>query len=514
MAARSLFTLVLLVLSALCFDKCASEILPGSNDGRDVDLSRRPAAQNATMRIGNWENVSPPTTMAPFLDQSQQGLAARAAHLFKRACPFTDASKKVGNCADQCCTNGVYGWCCNSMYVCGDGQSSTFCKYDSIATSTLTVTGTTAVVVTTTEAQSSPGTTVLSTITSTVVVTITRSDLETATEVRTIITTVDPRKRGIAGIPSPTQPAILSTPSAEAAKKEQQKPLAITDVSPNPRAHGRFFKRQTKTTPTVTSTRMVYVTAIRSVTVTSISVYAVTSTTATTITSTSTAAVNAKTTVTRTTTLTSTRGVTPAGGVLTGPTPSDGSGGNTNSGGSNDSGNPTDGNNGGNSGLSTGAKAGIGIGAGLGALVLGLLAAFLILRRRRQRKAETDEKVAAAVLAATAGGHNSMASPPMADKYYQYPHSNGTMSPPPPSSTGGYEMEGSQVGTQYPQSWNGSQGYEMAGTQSPSMGHAQPVFNPAMQQTQPGLKGQAMPHYAGQPQVYEMSHEPLGQKRG
>jgi hypothetical protein len=101
-----------------------------------------------------------------------------------------------------------------------------------------------------------------------------------------------------------------------------------------------------------------------------------------------------------------------------------------------------------------------------------------------------------------------------------YPHSNGTMSPPPPSSTGGYEMEGSQVGTHYPQSWNGSQGYEMAASQSPVMGHAQPVYSPVMQHPQPASAGgyggspvemqggQGMPHYGGQSQPYEMYHDP------
>ena len=75
-------------------------------------------------------------------------------------------------------------------------------------------------------------------------------------------------------------------------------------------------------------------------------------------------------------------------------------------------------------------------------------------------------------------------------------------------------MEGSQVGTQYPQSWNGSQGYEMAATQSPVQAHAQPVYSPVMQHSQPvpGQGGQAMPHYGGQPQMYEMYHEPVGHK--
>jgi len=347
------------------------------------------------------------------------------------------------------------------------------------------------------------------------VVTITRNDLETATEVRTIVVTVDPRKRGLAGIPGPTQAPSLLTPPAEAVKKEYQQPLAVTDVSPNQSIHGRFSKRQEKTTPTVILTRTAYITQIRSVTVTSISLYAVTSTTATTITSTSTAALNAKTTVTSTTTFTSTRGVTPAGGA---PNPSSGNGGGgAGTGNANENG--TTSNNGGESkGLSTGAKAGIGVGAALGALLLGLLAAFLIRRRRAQRKIETARQVDAAVFAAT-GGQTPMSSPPMTQKYAShtaqpYPHSTGTMSPP------GSELEGSC----YPQSWNGSQGYEMAATQSPVMGHAQPVYSPIMQHPQPaqgyggspvpGQGGYAMPHYAGQlqPQVHEMYHDSAGHK--
>ena len=352
--------------------------------------------------------------------------------------------------------------------------------------------------------------TVISTSTSTTVITTTRSDLQTATEIRTIVVTIDPRKRGLAGVPGPTQAPSLLTPCVKAVEKKVQHPLVVTDVSPNPTAHPRFLKRQTKSTLTDTTTLTAYITQIRRLTVTSLSIYTVTSTTETVVTLTSTAAVNAKTTVTSTTTSTATRGVTPAGGPVNpnpSPSPSNGSGG----AGASDNGSTTD-NDKPSSGLITGAKAGIGAGATLGALLLGLLAAFLIRRRRKQRKAEMAEQVNAAVLAAT-GGQATMSSPAMTEKEvshttHPYPYSNGTISPQPLGS----ELEGSH----HPQSWNASQGYELAGTQSLVMGHAQP-YSPAMQHSQPaagysGQGGYAAPHYAGQPQMHEMYTDPAGRR--
>jgi hypothetical protein len=336
------------------------------------------------------------------------------------------------------------------------------------------------------------------------VITTTRSDLQTATEIRTIVVTIDPRKRDLAGIPGPTQVPSLPTPSLKAVEMKVQHPLAVTDVSPNPTAHPRFLKRQAKSTWTDTTTLTAYITQIRRLTVTSLSIYAVTSTTETVVTLTSTAAVNAKTTVTSTTTSTATRGVTPAGGPAnpnpsSSPSPSNGSGG----AGASDNGSSTTDNDKPSSGLSTGAKAGIGAGAALGALLLGLLAAFLIRRRRKQRKADMAEKVNAAVLAAT-GGQATMSSPAMTEKEVShttqpYPHSAGTMSPYPQGS----ELEGSH---HHPQSWNGSQGYELAGTQSPVMGHSQPAAGYA------GQGGYAAPHYAGQPQMHEMYTDPAGRR--
>jgi len=132
MAVLSRSTLASFFLHAALFNQCIGEafVPVRSNDILDAHVQRRDTPQNATMGNGYWDIVKPVTTMAPLVDQS--GIAARAANLFKRACPFTDISGKSGNCANLCCGNGQYGWCCNSIYICGDGVSSSFCKYASM----------------------------------------------------------------------------------------------------------------------------------------------------------------------------------------------------------------------------------------------------------------------------------------------------------------------------------------------------------------------------------------------
>jgi hypothetical protein len=101
MAIMSLSTLVRIGLYALLFHQCAGSVyLPGNseqpNDVLDINVQRRDTPHNATMGNGYWDMVKPPTTMAPFVDQS--GLAARAANLFKRACAFTGVDRVSGNC--------------------------------------------------------------------------------------------------------------------------------------------------------------------------------------------------------------------------------------------------------------------------------------------------------------------------------------------------------------------------------------------------------------------------------
>jgi hypothetical protein len=101
MAITSLSTLVRIGLYALLFNQCAGKAyLPGNseqpNDVLDINVQPRDTPHNATMGNGYWDMVKPPTTMAPFVDQS--GLAARAANLFKRACAFTGVDRVSGNC--------------------------------------------------------------------------------------------------------------------------------------------------------------------------------------------------------------------------------------------------------------------------------------------------------------------------------------------------------------------------------------------------------------------------------
>jgi len=126
MAAISLSTLIFFLLHALFLSQCTGEAFSpaGPNDVLDVQVRQ---SDNATMGDEYWDMLKASTTMAPLTDHP--GIAARAARLFKRACTFTDASRKAGQCPDLCCTNGVFGWCCDAARICGDGVNGGYCGF-------------------------------------------------------------------------------------------------------------------------------------------------------------------------------------------------------------------------------------------------------------------------------------------------------------------------------------------------------------------------------------------------
>ncbi|KAF2831765.1 hypothetical protein CC86DRAFT_452713 [Ophiobolus disseminans] len=492
MVSSSLLTLFVHVLCAGWLGICSGHASP-------TGISTQLIRQNATMTVSSGLQLS--TTMAPMLDDSQQGLAARAYnHLFKRACPIT-ASGKAQVCDALCCGVKTFGWCCRGDQACGNGVNGGYCG--AWTTVTVPVVGFVTLfdVKTSTEVKSSPGTTQTVVISSTNVVYVTKSDIETATIVRTITVTVDKRKRRAAtATPSLTLSAqVVHTPSVVVAIRiEQQHGLVEFSKSPNYRllcfVNAKATVTQTTTQTTTRSPSPVFTPVNTPVN-----------------TPENTPANNPVTSVVGGPLVNPANnpGSSPAAGPISGavsPSSTAGGGGSGGGGGSNQSSNnTTSSNTPSSSGLSTGAKAGIGVGASLGALLLGVAAFFLLRRRRKQRKEETAAMISAAVAAANTN-NNDPRSPP-SDKYaaHSYPEvvpSTGTVSPPPV--------------------YRNSNGHEMGAGYSPAMAYAQPVsghemhadhaqsprgyemgagYSPAMAHVQPGVTGHEMD---SAPRGYEM----------
>ena len=309
--------------------------------------------------------------------------------------------------------------------------------------------------ITSTDTASYASATDVSTAYTTIITVVTRSDIDIATQIRTVTVTAgkDERKRRA---PTADAPATsISTrppqPSASSCQLGQNHVPDTPRTARDSKMHARLFnfKRQVSTiTNTVVHTSTIVQSTVIHITQTIY--YTALRTTTFTVTSTYTSAVNAKSTVTSVTTFTSTIGPASAMGASTIGTSlivgQSGQGGSTivpqttgnnvavtNSpdvGGGSSSG-------GGNT-LSTGAKAGIAVGTGGGSLVICLILGFIFRRRREKRKAEMAELVNNAVMAARNDALSPSPGHPADAKPAVFANSGTAPSPAPPSTPGMY----------------------------------------------------------------------------
>ncbi|KAH7378664.1 hypothetical protein BKA66DRAFT_587757 [Pyrenochaeta sp. MPI-SDFR-AT-0127] len=414
--------------TALVNGECRAQSAPQLED----DFNDLYHSQNAT----STADVLYAPTQRPIFekldDQQRFNPMSLAKRLVRRDCTILHFGTR-GNCGtDKCCQLNNNDWCCVQSADCGDlsGNPPAACTFPR-TTIVVSATTTAIVYITSTYAASYATATDVTTSYTTVVTVVTQSDLDIATEIRTVTVTAgdDQRKRRAPTVDIPPMTQVTAsvdqrTSSASSCQSELRLPHT-PQVTGESTTHARLFnlKRQVSTitysiTRTSTSiqssivyaTRTIYYKAFRTIT--------------STTTSTFTSAVNAKTTVTQVSTYTSRFGNSHSH--------SDGNRSETMPTGS-PSAVP------GKSTLSTGAKAGIGVGAASGFLIISIILGIIIRLRRKKRMAETAEMINAAV----AAGRNDAFSPisglePANTKYMSYARSSTINSPPVPASLGMY----------------------------------------------------------------------------